>query len=275
MKINKLNLYAYITDKTNSNKQKQSTTPSSENIQTSIYNQKGVQIPFCGIAKGIDEAENLCIKLLRGERIQKLTRSRGASPRKFDEYDIKEILTILKKTENPEDKPHIIEEVLQLENETNGIKPDKDIIKNVIKLISGKPEAERYGILEYTMNDLKNGVKPIEELSKLPEEKQNKLVKILKNISDINEHELFVSEKAKDETLDSLYDTFRIALYAEDDLSKLDISQANAYKLDKINILNQDRKYFNDLPNYSTQEAKEKIISVSNSILNYFLDNIN
>lgn len=268
MRLEKINSYNPNVFAVSSFSKKNSEAPNyNTNIETSIYNEKGLNVSFGCLAKGQDAVEETCIRLLR--------KVREGRRRKFAEDDIMEIINDLRGIGKKQDKQNILEEILTLEDENTGSKADKKVIKNVIKLISGKPEDERYGVLEYAMNDLKNGVEPLEAFANLPKEKQDKLIKILSKINDVNEKELFISEKAKDETLDSLYDYFRVVLYADDDLSRLDISKADAYKIDKVNLLNQDRKYFNNLNSYSSTSAKQKIITVTNKVLDYFLDNIN
>lgn len=266
MRLEKINLYSKNIFLSSQQKNRKSELPNySINIETSIYNQKGLNVSFGCLAKGKDAVEESCIRLLR--------KVREGRRRKFAEDDIIEIVKDLRKIKKPKEKQNILEEILSIENENNGEKPDKNFIKQAIKLVTGKTESERYGILEFAQNDLKTTIKPLEAFSRLPEEKQNQLTKILKKIDDINEHKLFKSENEKNETVDSLYDLFRVALYADDDLSKMDISKADAYKISIIDLLNQDKKYFINLNGYSDPQAKSKVVSVTNNIFNYFLDN--
>lgn len=267
MRLEKINLYNPNVFLSSPKKNKAETLNYGTNIETSIYNQKGMNVPFGCLAKGKDAVEESCIRLLR--------KVREGRRRKFAEDDIMDIIKDLRGIRKKQDKQNILEEILTLENENDGSKPDKKVIKNVIKLITGKSEDERYGVLEYTMNDLRNSAEPLEAFAKLPKEKQDKLIKILSEINDVNEQKLFKSNEAKEETLDSLYDYFRVALYADDDLSRLDISKTDAYKIDKVDLLNQDRKYFKNLNTYASPQAKQKIITLTDKVLNYFLDNIN
>lgn len=244
-----------------------------KNIQTSLYNQKGLNVSFGCIAKGIDEAEEICIKMLRKARQPKLTNGRGAAPRKFDEDDIKEIISSLRKIENPDDKKHIIEEVLLIEDEANGLKPDKHIIKKLVKLVADKPELERFALLEYAENDLKTVIEPLNAFIRLPKEKQNGLINILKDITDVNEEKLFKTKNAKDETIDTLYEHFREVLYTDEQLA-LNPAKAKDIKLQTVDLLTEDIKYFiNGEDKYSDPTAQNKVVKVAHDVLNYFVSN--
>ena len=274
MEVNRINLYSpKFNNYTALNKQPQEKPEFQNPIQTSLYNQKGLNVSFGCLAKGIDEAEEVCIKLLRKARIQKISRTKGASPRKFDEQDIKEIITSIRKIEKPEDKTHIIEEVLTIEDD-QGLKPEKGIIKKLVKLIADKPEEERFALLEYAENDLKTVYEPLNAFINLPKEKQNGLIGLLKEITDVNETKLFKSNQAQTETIDSLYEHFREVLYAEEELLKLPPAKANDFKLQTIDVLNNDIKYYINVPdNFADPKAQNKIINVAHKVFSYFIEN--
>lgn len=237
----------------------------SRDIETSIYKQKGLNISFGCLAKGADEAEKICIGLLR--------KVKEGRRRKFAEDDIEEIIESIKNIKNPEDKKNIIEEVLTIQDNSTGLKPDKHIIKKLVKLVADKPEQERYALLEYAENDLKTVIEPLNAFIRLPKEKQNGLINILKDITDVNEEKFFTTKDAKDETIDTLYEHFRELLYADEELSRHP-AKAKDLKLQTVDLLSDDLKYFiNGEDMYSDPKAQNKVVKVAHDVLNYFVTN--
>lgn len=267
MKIEKVNLKYPNYQNTAPEENKINTVSCSRtSVQKSLYTEKGVYIPFCGLAKGQDFIEETCIKMLRKVREHRY--------RKFAEDDIREILTDLRKVNNPEEKPHIIQEALTLENENSCESPSKHFVKRVINLTAGKPEDERFAILEFAQHELNYATEPLAAFSKIPEEKQTKLLPILKQINEANDTEMFNSIHGHTETITSLYDIFRTAVYAHDDISKLTVPEANAYKVETLKSMNEDKKFMEKLDFYADKQSKENIISIVDNVMNYFFDNI-
>lgn len=266
MQVKKLNIQRIYSKPYNSSSPEKQNSEKSCGLQNSLYNTKGVYIPFCGLAKGQDFIEESCISLLRKARENRC--------RKFAEDDIREILTDLRKSKSPEDKPHIIQEALTIENPETGEQPSKNFIKKVIKLTAGKPEAERFALLEFAQSELKTAAAPLKVFSQLPEDKQTKLTKILKEINNANDKELYKSKDDWIETIDSAYDIFRTAVYAHDDISRLDARDADAYKIKTLKMLYSDKNYMQNLDVYSCDNAREKIVSIAQNVINYFCENI-
>ena len=117
-----------------------------QNIDVSLYNSKGVRIPFCGLVKGADFIEENCINFLRKIRENRC--------RKFDEYDIKEMLETLRKEKNSSDRESVLKEVFCIESEDFGKTPPKDFLKRALRLTAGRPEDERFAILEFAQHEL-------------------------------------------------------------------------------------------------------------------------
>ena len=122
-------------------------------IQTSLYNTKGANVYFGSLAKGADVMEEQCVKILRA--------ARDGMKRRFAENDIEDVLRILKSVKNSEEKPEIIKQVLTLDGEFVEKIPDRDMFKNLVKLIAQRPEHERFAILQFAENELQNSTKPI------------------------------------------------------------------------------------------------------------------
>lgn len=245
---------------------KQTACNADKQVQTSIYNTKGLNIAFGSLAKGQNYIEEECIHLLR--------KVREGRCRKFAEDDISEIISDLRKNKNTSEQPNVLQEVLTVENSENGQKPDKHFIKKLVKLVADNPEDERFAILEFAENELKTSTSPLSEFSNIPPENKKKLAVILKEISNINEPELFKSENARNEILDSLYDRFKVAVYAHEDLKTLPTAQKDAYRIEKINLLKDDMKFFQNSNNYANNTSKTKTESVARQIYDYFLDNL-
>lgn len=253
MKINFLNQNTYTP--------KRQTAPAAQQFNANPFEQTF----FCGLAKGQNAAENACIKLLR--------KVRDGRFRKFTENDITEMITDLRKTPQKDEKEKILEEVLSLKNEENGEKPGRFFIKRVINLVSGRPETERYAILDYALNDLSTATEPLAVFTKLPEKIKDHFAKMLVKINEVNDHNLYRSENARTYTIDSLYDHFRVLLYAQDDIKRLPPDKIKEYKFDAISTLHDDLKFFEKSDTYSGNEGKSKVLAVGKKIYNYFLEN--
>lgn len=264
MKINPLlKNYSYIS--CGSNKKQTLSQAADNHIQTSLYNQKGVNVPFCGLAKGIDIFEEECISFLRQVRENRF--------RKFDENDIKEMLTSLRKEKTVENKKNILKEVFELEDEELNL-PAKQYLKKALNLIAGRNEEERFALLEFAQHEIKYATQPLEAFSKLPSEKQNKLIKILTKIDSVNEPVFFKTKDKNITITESLYDLFRTLVYAEDDLTKLKTTDIAKYKINTYHLLKNDMKYFDNIDGYANEQSKLKVIDVTKAIYEYFLENI-
>lgn len=264
--INNVNLYSVQPRYCRLNNRKQAEPQTYTPVQTSLYNTKGLNLSFGSIVKGQDFIEEECIRMLRKVRENRY--------RKFAEDDIKEIITELHSAQKPSEKQNILQEVLEVENEDNGSKPDKKMIKQLVHLIAGRPEAERFAILEFAENELKYTTEPLTAFNNIPRKKQDKLVKILNKINNINEPGLFKSDRARIETIDSLYDLFRVPVYAEEDLRHMSKTQADSYKLEQLHLLRDDVKFFQKDKYYSDEKTKSKVTSTAYQIYNYFLENV-
>ena len=242
-------------------KNTEKTTP----VDVSLYKQSGLSVAFCGLVRGADYAEENCIRFLR-----KIRENRR---RKFDEQDIKEMLGYLKREKEPDNKENVLREVFCLESESDVKLPSKDFLKRALKLITGRPEDERFAVLEFAQHELNCAVKPLEAFSNISEQKQNKLIKILKNINELNDIPYSAAEPALVVESESLYDLFRVLVYAEDDLAKLSKAEANTYKVDTYHLIKDDLEFFKK-QNYPNENIKKKVNTVTQNIYNYFMENI-
>lgn len=238
---------------------------SERNYQTSVYNTKGLNVYFGSLAKGDDVYENKCIKNLRAVREGRM--------RKFNEDEIKEIITSLKKVDNPAEKIDVLAEALTLLDEPVTA-PTTKFIKQIVDVNAGRTEDERFAVLEFAKNELEVATKPFEAFYSISKENQDKLVKILTKISELNENELYESEELRDKTLDSLYDIFRIPVYAHDDLTKSGKVESSEIKTESLKLLYDELKEVKQADDSLQDVTHKKVVEVTEDIFNYFLDNI-
>lgn len=237
----------------------------SKSVDKSLYNTPGMNVYFCGLAKGLDVIEENCIKMLR--------KAREGRCRKFDEYDIRDILISLRKGKNPEQKSEILRDFLFYED-ANGVKPDKKLFKQVIDIASDKSESERFALMEYLQNESENVIKPFEAFAKLPKNNQDKLVKILQKIDDVNDKYLFKSDDCRQKIINDLYDTFRVPVFAHDDLTTLKGAEADSCIVQALKLLREDLKCYERSDDFYDNAAKDKIVSIVKDIYNYTLENL-
>ena len=240
---------------------------SERQVEVSLYNNKGVSVPFCGITKGADFVEENCIRMIRKVRENRC--------RKFDESDIKDMIISLRKEKNADNKEGLLKEVFCLESCDDCKLPNKSIIKNVLNVIAGRPQDERFAVLEFSQYEINNATKPMEAFCSLPKAKQDKLIGILKNIESLNTTPV-LGEKSgmlDSNVSDALYDSFRVLVYAEDDLSKLKPEQINDYKVKTFHLLKSDCEYFENLT-YPDKKSKLNVKNIVEGINKYFIENI-
>lgn len=227
--------------------QKSSNPVFENNIQTSIYNQKGVNLPFCGLFKATNMFEQNCAVLLRKQK--------DGRCRKFTEFDINDIITSLRNANNPNNMEKFLNDILYALEESQC---DKQSFKRIIKLIAGKSDDELYTVLAFADHELKNAAEPLKAFLELSTEKREKLMPLLERISAVDTSE---------ETSSALYDTFRTLVYAYDDMPKLNGNSLNKYKIDTCNMLKDNIGYFEN-------KSDEKAITIAKDIYRYFTDNM-
>lgn len=236
------------------------------NIQKSLYKNKGMNIYFGCLAKGADIFENECIDLLRSLRLP--------VKRRFSEYDITDIVEKLKVVKQQEDKKNILMEALELDEEYTGKIPSAEFFKKVVGLVAHRPEQERFAILEFAADELKNATKPLETFSKLSAANQDNLCKLLVEIDDVNRQSLFKNDEARENIVGALYDTFRVPMYAQEDISKIDSMGRTVYKNENLQILKEDMDFYKKQDVYADETAKSRILDVVEHILSYYEQNV-
>ena len=239
--------------------------PDCKSVETSIYNTKSSNVWFGGVLRFKNPLEEECAQFLRKVREKRC--------RKFTDFDISEMLNSLQKENEPSNRKTLLEEIFYIKPVQSGNVPDSAFYKRLLNMISGRPEDERYSILEFAQYEFDRVKNPILSLSKLPEDKQNKLVKILKKINDVDYMYCENSGKCKRYNPEVLYDIFRTLVSAEEDLVKLGKQEADSYKIETFHILKSDREYLKKIP-CSDVNVKQKEKIAFDSMMEYLLENI-
>ena len=251
-------------------------------IETSLYNQKGVQIPFKGFfwTKHTQKIENECIELLAG--------ARNGRYKLFTPSEAKKILTTLEQETNELERPNIIKEVFALSWDdtipTAGAKIDlynidgepisRNFVQKLIKLNAGRSENDRLAIIEFARYELDNGAtEPLGAFFKLSEERIQELTPFLRRIADIN-YEDAGSDEIYQKNVPELYDHFRCLVYGIDDLSKPG-SRLSKQKIkdELLEVINGDIDFFKK-HDYPSEENKQKILELLKDMNEYAMERI-
>jgi len=232
------------------------TKPSSSrvNIETSIYNQKGVTLPFCAGLKPLNICEENCAAMLR--KVKEGTHQR------FLHSDIKEILTFLRQEKEPKKMENLLGDLIDALGDTEY---DKNSFKRIVQLTAGKSDDEQFVILAFVDHELKYATEPLKAFCELPVEKRKALMPFLEKIT---------ASGASEDTEDALYDLFRTLVYADEDMSKLSGNALKKYKIDTLEMLKSDVDYFRKVCTYPDEQSKQKVVSTAIDIYHYFTDNM-
>ena len=226
----------------------QVTTPIYENnIQTSIYNQKGLTLPFGARFKPLNLCEENCVGMLR--------KINDGTHQRFLQNDVNEIMTSLRKEKDPKEMERFLGNLIEALQDTEC---DKHSFKRLIQLIAGKSEDDQYTILAFADHELQNAVEPLKAFAELPADKRERLMPFLNRIH---------LEQSSEKTTEALYDTFRTLVYAEEDMSKLSGEALNKYKVDTCIMLRDNIGYFEN-------NANENSVLIAKDIYHYFVDNM-
>ncbi len=260
MYVNQVNLDKSFANYKKLQNKPQQTKDYPSGIQTSLYNTRGMNVYFGSLAKGVDFIENECIDILRS--------ARNGRCRRFAENDIQDIVNSLKYVAQPENKPYILQELLMIGD--SGKLPDNKLFKRLVALTANRPENERFAILEFAANELENATKPMEVFSKLPFKTQNNLTDLLCKIDYVNDSGLYKSDEARALTVNSLYDTFRVPLYAHEDMDKLPREFRILPKKENLKILDDDLKFYEKQDVYKDEFSRQKVLYAVECIRDYF-----
>ena len=199
-----------------------------KNYETSIYNQKGLTIPFRGYFSSVP-------KNLEGECVELLRTARNGSRIKFSEQGIEQILKILKKEPCPNERYYILKEAFCLtwdETEADGEHPidfyniygepiSNKFFKDYLRLVSGRDGEDRLALWNFTKYEMDNDVtEPIGDFLKLPEKKKQELIPFLRRIYNLSLSDCPDVDNENSTLINDLYSHFRLLVYAITDISQ-------------------------------------------------------
>lgn len=275
----KMNIQSQLKAETTNN---QPETLSCENsIETSIYNQKGVHIPFCGIwSRSSTRIENECIELLQNIRNGKY--------KLFTPSESKKILQSLEQELCEEERPQILKEVMAMTWDEAipgpGVKVDmfnaagepipRQFIQKLIKLNAGRSADDRLAVVEFARYEQDVGAtEPLGAFFKLPEERLQELIPFLRRISDLNYLSDGLGDSPYEKYLPDLYDHFRSLVYGIDDLSKPGTKlKKQQIKDELVEVLSDD--YFWRKDDYPSEDARKIILELVKDMNDYAMERI-
>ena len=280
-KINSQTLNIQTQHKAENSKPQAESLPCENSIETSIYNQKGLTLPFCGFWNHTQKFQEECIDLLNS--------ARNGKYKKFTKADIEQILKILEKEPIASERPNILKEAFCLtwdETIPDGVKKidfynidseeiSNKFMKKFLKLVSGRQEEDRLALLEFTKYEMDNGAtEPLEAFLKLPENRKQELIPFLRRISELNTPNLYKGEDDGIECAGDLYDYFRSLVYAIDDLSHARLSSGKrAIKEELIDVTIKDN-YFSERLEYPNEKTKKEVLELINDMNEYIMEKI-
>ena len=251
-------------------------------IETSVYNQKGVQVPFCGFwSKCSNKVENECIDLIQNIRNGKY--------KLYTPSEAKKILQSLEQEICEEERPQILKEVMAMTWDDAipgpGIKVDmynasgepisRQFIQKLIKLNAGRSADDRLAVVEFARYEQDIGAtEPLGAFFKLPEERLQELIPFLRRISDLNyEGEAFATSPYE-KYIPELYDHFRSLVYGIDDLSKTGKKvKKQQIKDDLVEVITGDMEYYQNAE-YPNKEVKQRILELVEDMNEYAKERI-
>lgn len=275
----KMNIQPQLKAETTNN---QPETLSCENsIETSIYNQKGVHVPFCGIwSRSSTRIENECIELLQNIRNGKY--------KLFTPSESKKILQSLEQELCEEERPNIIKEVMAMTWDEAipgpGVKVDmfnaagepipRQFIQKLIKLNAGRSADDRLAVVEFARYEQDIGAtEPLGAFFKLREERLQELIPFLRRITDLNYAGDALKDSPYEKYIPELYDHFRCLVYGIDDLSKPGTKlKKQQIKDELVEVLSDD--YFWRKDDYPSEEARKIILELVKDMNDYAMERI-
>ncbi len=290
----KFNTYKPLTQSVKPQTPQTDNDTSTPKFETSIYKQKGVTIPFCAWAKGLNEVEEECIKLFRKARENRC--------RKYTEPEIIEFMNIIREGHKGKDQVELVKTLFELDgkifeknNDFSKIfnprkakrrgrpkvkEPKKDpidakLINNILNTTKNRSEQEYYAVLEFANHELNAGaVEPLGAFVNLAPEYQNKFLKLMTEINSINDMEKCptIQDIVDKDTMFNLYENLRHAIYMTEDLPKLDAQGKLDYYIDIHsafkNLRDNPPEHLSERAKQNTRETMQSICDTAFDILN-------
>lgn len=233
---------------------------SGRSFETSIYDKKGVTLPFGCWAKGASEAEEVCIRTFR--------KVRDGRCRKYTEPQIVGFMSELHAVPKDQNLNRIVGEFFETYKicfEEFGApiskRPDADLVRNYLKVAKNFDDDERLGLIGFTQHELcQSATRPLETLANAPVEQQKRFVGLMNDIS--------FSRTANEDKTERLYEDLRHVIYASEDLPKLD----EKGRLQYLSEVQSDYKALKAEDDYESPEAKKSVVGIARDIVDTMMD---
>lgn len=177
--------------------------------------------------KGENPIEQSFIGIVRKQRI--------SHSRKFDEFDVAEFLTGLRKFKDVQEGIVAMKDLLYFAFHEADVSPS--LMKRIYTSISGRDEEQRFAIFEYAKFCQENGASGFDVMCTLPEETQNELVGILTKLNGM---------ECKDTNFEKMqennFSNFNILVYAYDDMRNSNGKLSDSYKIENFLMLHDAAK---------------------------------
>lgn len=242
--------------------------PPVSNVETSVYKQKGVTLPFGCWAKGQNAAEEACIKLFRKVRNGRL--------RQYSEPDILSFMQNMKVEQGgSRDTLEELKAILLMYKESaimNGessLVPNAKYMKNILNITKDRDEREFWGVMEFAKYELDTAVvRPLESIVNAKPEHRDNFIGIMAKINDeVNDPFVIRDEAKRTRIVEGLYDDLRLVMYAAEDAPTINANE----KLNYISTVFEGLKFLQK-KEFGSEQAKEKVLKISREILNSMID---
>ncbi len=249
----------------------------SQTVDKSIYNSKGSSVYFCGLVRGLSRVEEDIANELRQFMVD--------GKRKFNEHSIRDFMEHIQKAKTTEDKKFMREALdALLLDEENQMKymSDGRVVRNVfndyepkdlnkvLKSFVDRSEEDKFALLDFAEYELRNATDPMTSFNNLPRKTQDDLLKLIHKVKDLHYGDMMADNGLDTEACDGLYDLFKVAMYAHEDLSKLSAVEAKLYKQEQLEIIRSDIDYWQKCDKFADEKQKQKTIAFAKDVLNYF-----
>lgn len=247
-----------------------------QQVEKSIYNSKGSNVYFCGMVRGLTHAEEIIAEGFR-EFVQ-------YGKRKFNEHDIRDIMDIVKRGKTKEEKEFMLDAVNALldpvtKERVSGkivrdvaVEVDNKVIKKTLLAMEGKSEEAKCAILDFADYEIRHATDPMTSFVKLPKATQDELTGFLERIQSIRYGNPMRGEDLSLEAGDSLYDLFKVVMYAHEDLPKLSPADRQKYLLEQLEVIGSDIRAWQKNDEVQSPEQRQQIVNLAKDMLHYFTD---
>ncbi len=234
-------------------------------VQTSIYSQKGVTLPFGGWSKSANKVEQDCLDFLH-----KFCEENKC--RQYYKYEIKSMFDGLFHGQKDREPLEMLKTIFGMHQDTvpaigEEARPKVSFVRDILKLTKDRGEREYFGILEFAQHELDVGaVAPVSSLAKAKPEHQEMFVKLITDIEDLTDPFEFRFGKGgvDRDTISDLYSDLRHVIYTAEDLPTL----TNEQKLERLSDVKSDYDFIKKNADAKlSDKAKDAALDVSRRII--------